>query len=220
MERVIIQTADGSSSVSVLGLNVFYHSKYGAIQESQHVYIEAGLHHLLNTSTTKHLNLFEMGFGTGLNCFLTAIEAMNKNVSIHYTAVEAYPLSEEEWRQLNYTGSLDHDELFSAIHLAAWNKDVVIHQNFTLNKINIDLVNFSTSRPYHLIYYDAFAPAAQPGLWTKEIFEKLYGMMIPGGILVTYCSKGDVKRAMLAAGFSVEKLQGPQGKREMLRALK
>lgn len=220
MERVIIQTADGSSSVSVPKLNVSYHSKYGAIQESQHVYIEAGLQQFLNTSTTKHLNLFEMGFGTGLNCFLTAIEALKNKIAIHYTAVEAFPLSEGEWEQLNYTASLDHDELFSSIHMAPWNRDVVIHQNFILNKINTDLVNFSTGQLFNLVYYDAFAPAAQPELWTNEVFEKLYKMMAGKSVLVTYCSKSDVRRAMIAAGFRVEKLPGPKWKREMLRAVK
>lgn len=220
MKREVIITADGYSSVSVSGLNVSCHSINGAIQESQHVFIEVGLHHLLNTSTSKHLHVFEMGFGTGLNCFLTAIEALNKNVSVHYTAVEVFPLTKEEWKQLNYTNSLDHDELFSAIHMASWNRDVVIHQNFTLNKIDTNLINFSTPQLFNLIFYDAFAPAAQPELWTKEMFDKLYSMMTEDAVLVTYCSKGDVRRAMMAAGFRVEKLPGPSGKREMLRAVK
>ena len=220
MKREIILTADGSHSIAVSELNVAYHSIHGAIQESIHVFIEAGLNHLPENSTSQQLNIFEMGFGTGLNAFLTAIESERLQRRIHYTAIDKFPISIAEAACLNYTDILEHNELFQKIQTCNWNEEVELTQYFILRKEKIDLLNFSADQRFNLIYYDAFAPVAQPELWTQEIFEKLFRMLQPNGILVTYCSKGDVRRAMIAAGFKVEKLKGPQGKREMLRATK
>jgi tRNA U34 5-methylaminomethyl-2-thiouridine-forming methyltransferase MnmC len=218
MNRLIIRTGDGSNTVSIPELNVTYHSKHGAIQESMHIFIEAGLYYSINQSTIQPINIFEMGFGTGLNAFLTAIEAGNKKTKVYYTAVENNPLGEEEIRKLNYTETLKNVELFQAIHQCGWNEDIELNKFFTLRKINDDFINYSTNQQFNIIYYDAFAPTAQSELWMEEIFKKLYFMLLPGGILVTYCSKGSVRRAMEAAGFKVEKIPGPPGKREMVRA--
>ncbi len=220
MEKEFIVTADGSHTIALPELNVLYHSRHGAIQESMHVFIEAGLRHLLNRSTIQPLNLFEMGLGTGLNAFLTAIEAQRRQWPVRYTAVEQFPLGPEEAGGLNYTETLHHEACFTALHQSSWGEEVRINDYFTLRKEQTSLLNFSVTRVFDLIYYDAFAPAAQPELWTREVFEKMYYMLGPAGLLVTYCSKGDVRRALMAAGFAVTKLPGPKGKREMLRAEK
>lgn len=216
----MIITKDGSHTISIPERNVTYHSTYGAIQESKHVFIEAGLHYLMDQFKPTIFEVFEMGFGTGLNTFLTAIEAKRQVVKIHYTAVEQFPLTDDEVKSLNYTEQLQHEDLFQKIHDYEWEKDIIISEHFTLQKKKADLLSFSSVETFNLIYYDAFAPRAQPELWTKEVFEKLFHLLQPDGILVTYCSKGDVRRAMIAAGFIVKKLPGPPGKREILRAIK
>lgn len=221
MKKEIIQTADGSHTVSIPEMNVTYHSVHGAIQESRHVFIEAGLAYLSGRLEQPGiLRIFEMGFGTGLNAFLTAIKATEAQTEIHYTAIETSPLFLEEVTTLNYTEVLGHRDLFQQLHQSNWNDETVINEFFTIEKQRLSLLDFTTSNRFHLIYFDAFAPSAQPELWTKEIFEKLFAAMLPGGMLVTYCSKGDVRRAMMAAGFTVEKIPGPPGKREMVRAEK
>jgi tRNA U34 5-methylaminomethyl-2-thiouridine-forming methyltransferase MnmC len=221
VKKEIIQTADGSHTVSIPDMNVTYHSVHGAIQESKHVFIEAGLYFASGRLVRPDKwYIFEMGFGTGLNAFLTAIWAEQNRQPIHYTAVETSPMFLEEAAKLNYSHTLGHEALFQQLHRRNWNDEVVISDFFTLEKRRTSLLDFSTDKPFDLVYFDAFAPSAQPELWTKEVFEKLYAMLLPGGVLVTYCSKGDVKRAMKAAGFVIKKLPGPPGKREMLRAEK
>jgi tRNA U34 5-methylaminomethyl-2-thiouridine-forming methyltransferase MnmC len=223
MHRKIIVTADGSHSVEIPAIQVTYHSKYGAIQESLHVFIEAGLKESVRTAPQEPLRILEVGFGTGLNALLTLIESEKIDKRISYTAIEPFPLTETEFRQLNYCALLQKpalQNLFGELHSCESEIDIQITPEFTVHKTITDLINFSTNQLFNLIYYDAFAPAVQPQLWTKEIFEKLLTMMDSNGILMTYCSKGDVRRAMLEAGFSVEKIPGPRGKREMLRAKK
>ena len=220
MKKEIISTADGSHTISIPEMNVLYHSRHGAIQESMHVFMEAGWRYLVSQSPVQPVNIFEMGFGTGLNAFLTAMEAGKQQIRIHYTTVERYPVTAQEAGSLNYPQTLEQEELFRSLHQSSWNEDVRINDYFTLCKEDKDLFSFSASRLFNLIYYDAFAPAAQPDLWTTEIFQKLFNLLDRQGILVTYCSKGDVRRAMAAAGFTVTKLPGPRGKREMLRAVK
>lgn len=185
-----------------------------------HVYIESGLKYLLSKGSFEQLHLLEMGFGTGLNVFLTAIETESSKQKIHYTTVEQFPLDRETLSCLNYTEYLGHERLFHQLHESNWMEDIIISDYFKLRKENVSLLDYSTSQQFNLIYYDAFAPAAQPELWTKEIFEQLFHLLQHNGILVTYCSKGDVRRAMQAAGFTVTKLPGPPGKREILRAMK
>lgn len=218
--REVVLTKDGSHTVALAGKSVFYHSLHGAIQESVHVYIQAGWQHVAKGCTQSEILILEMGFGTGLNAFLTAIDAGEIKQRVHYLAVEKDPLTTAEVALLNYPATLGHPALFGSLHQCEWNKATALTPYFTLEKINTDLSLFTTSHRFNLIYYDAFAPSAQPELWTKEVFEKLLSMLQPNGVLVTYCAKGNVRRALLAAGFTVERLAGPKWKREMLRATK
>ena len=192
MKREIITTKDGSKSISIPEQNLTYHSIHGALQESKHVFIEAGLRPLLNQLETIHI--FEMGFGTGLNTLLSLQIAITHQQKINYTAVELFPLTIEEASALNYA-----DENFMQLHQCDWEKDNELNRYFTLHKTNGSLINYSTNKTIHLIYFDAFAPAAQPELWTKDIFDKLYSILAVNGVLVTYCSKGSVRRTMLEA---------------------
>jgi tRNA U34 5-methylaminomethyl-2-thiouridine-forming methyltransferase MnmC len=222
MKREIIVTKDGSHTVEIPGMNVTYHSHHGAIQESKHVFIETGLNYQLNRPELQDfpLHIFEMGFGTGLNALLTAIEAEKRRIPIHYTAVEMYPLTLDEANTLNFSQVLGHQDVFEQLHLCEWETDTAITEHFTLRKVQTDLQDFAPGEAFHLVYFDAFAPSAQPELWTEEVFKKLFNMMAENGVLVTYCSKGVVRRAMQAAGFNVAKLPGPPGKREIVRAEK
>jgi tRNA U34 5-methylaminomethyl-2-thiouridine-forming methyltransferase MnmC len=219
-KREIIQTADGSSTVAIPALAVTYHSKHGAVLESMHVFIKAGLHKAIEIFYTDKLRVFEMGFGTGLNALLTLLESEQLKQSIHYTSIELYPLTAQEINELNYEDTLPSSSYFKTLHEVAWNKEQRITPYFSLQKLQEDLLALSINEQFHVIYYDAFAPTAQPHLWTEETFKKLASLLVPGGLLVTYCSKSSVRRAMEAAGFKVEKLQGPPGKREMVRAYK
>lgn len=202
-------------------MNVTYHSVHGAIQESVHVFIKAGLYPWMQAHPGAPVHLFEMGLGTGLNALLTLAEAERLKRPVHYAAVELFPMSKDEIVLLNYCTQLQRPDLqsfFERIHDCEWEKDVELTPYFTLHKIKDCLTNVKGSGPFDLVYFDAFAPLAQPGLWTKEIFEKIYSVMNKDALLVTYCSKGDVRRAMQACGFHVEKIEGPPGKREMIRA--
>lgn len=180
------------------------------------MFIRTGLHYIKDVFPEGPLHILEVGFGTGLNAWLTLQEAASFRRPVHYTALELFPLEEEKAALLNYAGA---DE-FRQLHTSPWEMDVKITPFFSLHKKNLSLLEFSSSPAFHLIYFDAFAPAAQPELWTEEVFERLYRSLIDAGILVTYCSKSIVRRAMMAAGFRVEKPQGPFGKREMVRAHK
>ena len=219
MQRKLILTSDGSHTILLPELNVTYHSIHGALQESKHVFIEAGLKSL-NPARTTIVIIFEMGFGTGLNTLLTMIEAENLTRAIHYEAIEQFPLGNTEIGSLNYCKQLDREDLqpaFEQLHHCECEKQIELTSRFTFKKLQANLLNFGTPETFELIYFDAFAPNVQPELWTKEIFDKMFEMLEPGGILVTYCSKSDVRRAMQAAGFTVEKLPGPKGKREIIR---
>lgn len=217
--REIVLTADGSHTVRIAGQGMTYHSVHGAIAESRHVFLDAGFTYVQSRQQElEPLRLFEMGFGTGLNAFLTAIRATETQTQVQYIAVETAPLSVGETVLLNYASRLGYSELFAQLHQSQWNKEVKLSNYFTIEKQQADLLNFSPRHCFDLIYYDAFAPSAQPELWTVDVFKKLHGMMQPGGALVTYCSKAVVQRALQAAGFTVTKLPGPKGKREMVRA--
>lgn len=223
MEREIIYTEDGSHSISVPEMNVTYHSIHGAIQESMHVFIEAGLNAPGRLERPDAVRIFEMGFGTGLNILLTLIESEKLNQNIHYETIEPYPLSPHEAKMLNYCNVLQRDDLqktFERFHECEWDAEISICLNFSFLKRSSDLLSFETSEMFDLIYFDAFAPNVQPELWTQRIFEKMFSILRPGGILTTYCSKVTVRGAMQAAGFAVEKIAGPPGKREIVRAVK
>ena len=215
----LIITSDGSHSLFVPELNEHYHSIHGAVQESLHVFIRAGLN---NFSAKKEISILEMGFGTGLNALLTLTE--NKDIpTIHYDSLEAHPLPPEITERLNFATLIDDDNagtLLKRMHEVAWDVKEKITEHFFLTKISTSLQCFVPYKKYDLIYFDAFAPAVQPELWTKEIFDKMFGMLNDEGILVTYCAKGEVKRNMKAAGFVIEALPGPKGKREMTRGKK
>lgn len=217
----LLETRDGSHTLFAKNFGYTYHSKFGAVQESSHIFIEAGLK--FKSILKKKVEILEIGFGTGLNAYLTAIEAYKKDLNIHYTAFEAYPVPMETLQALNYKEVIINNEvenLFEHIHKVAWGQKVKINPNFYLEKIEDLFENIKFENQFDLIYYDAFAPDAQPHLWDENMMQIMYQSLKKDGILVTYCSKGDVKRAMKSVGFVVEKLQGPPGKREMTRALK
>ena len=215
MERKIVTTEDGSHTLYVEGLNEHYHSTYGALQESMHIYIGHGLKPLL---AERHpLNIFEMGFGTGLNALLTIIEA--GDIPVHYTSIEAYPITADEIEQLNHTAVINHPYaagLYRQIHEAPWGEDVLITPTFTLRKIHAKLIELDfPACSFDLVYYDAFAPSVQPELWTKEVFEKIASWMKPLALLATYCAKGEVKRILTSLGFELSHPAGPPGKKEI-----
>ena len=201
-----------------------YHSKYGAMQESTLVFIESGLRHFIKNnpiSGFEGIRIFEMGLGTGLNALLSWNEALALKQKILYHAIELYPLTEDEIQNLNYEKFiLNKNVQLPAIHHAPWSKLVEPDAYFSFCKTKEDIREFTTPGKFHIIYFDAFDPNTQPELWTEAIFKKMYAMLYPSGILVTYCSKGSVRRAMKAAGFAIEKLKGPPGKREITRATK
>ena len=218
-EHCIINTDDGSFTLHLPQLGEHYHSDKGAISESKHVYIATGL----LTCTKKEIHVLEMGFGTGLNALLTALETDNSDCTIHYTTLEKYPLSAEILSNLNYTKQLEGNaaQYWKAIHEARWNVKTAITPQFNFLKLDCDIQDFEPVNPFDVIYYDAFAPSVQPELWSEERFKNLYQWTNSEGILTTYCAKGDVRRAFIAAGFNVERLAGPEnGKREILRARK
>lgn len=222
INREIVQTADGSSSLFLPGLQEHYHSVHGAIQESKHVFIHEGF--IKAAKADGRLAVLEVGLGTGLNCLLTHIYANLLGVQVHYTAIEPYPLLEEEYRQINHPALLPgegNSHIFSQIHECDAGIDVLLRPGFFLLKINQTLheVNLPPGQ-FNLVYFDAFGPQVQPELWGQDVFEKMAASMITGGVLVTYSARGSVKRAMKASGFSLEHPAGPPGKRQMTRATK
>lgn len=218
MKRELQETADGSHTLFIPEMDEHYHSVNGAVQESRHVFIEAGLHR----QEKKDITVFEVGFGTGLNAYLTLLDAENEDRSVDYFSVELYPLDPSLVRALNYGDMICPEKkmLITALHSAAWNEPVKITDHFTLHKIQGDNNSCTLPEDMDLIYFDAFAPDKQPEMWSQEIFDRLYAHTSEGGILTTYCAKGVVRRMMQKAGYSVERIPGPPGKREMLRAIK
>jgi tRNA U34 5-methylaminomethyl-2-thiouridine-forming methyltransferase MnmC len=221
MNPELIITTDGSHSLFVPGLNEHYHSTYGAIQESRHVFIEAGLKQVIPGQTT--IWILEVGFGTGLNALLSILEAEKSGKTIHYTSTEPFPLNQNITSQLNYPELLAEgtSSLFKMMHDAEWNKETQVTDHFFLHKIlnGIDKTELE-DKSFDLVFFDAFGPEVQPELWTEEIFRKIFLSLKRGGILVTYSVKGSVRRALKNSGFSVEKIPGPAGKREITRAIK
>ena len=219
MKREIITTSDGSKTIQIVDWNEQYHSKHGAIQEAYHVFIKSGLALFSNQS----VSILEIGFGTGLNALITLIEADKFCLNINYTGVEAYPIKPEELQQLNYISELKAEAFqnhFNLMHTAPWEEDVTVSDTFVLHKKQKKFKELSGNNLFHLIYFDAFGARVQPELWTTAIFSILFNALKNGGVLVTYAAKGSVRRAMQEVGFFVERLPGPPGKREMLRATK
>jgi tRNA U34 5-methylaminomethyl-2-thiouridine-forming methyltransferase MnmC len=218
MPEILFQlTEDGSHTLYLPEMDEHYHSVHGAIQESRHVFINAGF----EACVVQQPRVFEVGFGTGLNALLTAIEAGKNGRKVVYTSVELYPLTLEQALQLNYGKMLGEETLFSTLHQAAWNETVSLTDSFDLRKVEADFASMPMAEnEYDLIYFDAFAPNKQEDLWQQEIFDRLFRSLRPDGIFVTYCAKGVVRRMLQASGFVVERLPGPPGKHEMLRARK
>ncbi|MEW7292603.1 tRNA (5-methylaminomethyl-2-thiouridine)(34)-methyltransferase MnmD [Aquimarina sp. 2304DJ70-9] len=223
LKREIITTADGSTTIHLPELNEQYHSKHGAINEAKHVFIKNGFDYVLGLGVLKKLNILEIGFGTGLNAFITFLEAEKINQKIHYVGVEAYPVAFDEAILMNYSAELSTEEkepIFELLHQSAWEVPFEISPDFVLTKRKQFFVDIEDKDIFNLIYFDAFGARVQPELWTVEIFQKMYNALQPKGVLVTYSAKGSVRRAMQEVGFQVERLPGPPGKREMLRATK
>jgi tRNA U34 5-methylaminomethyl-2-thiouridine-forming methyltransferase MnmC len=227
----LVITDDGSHSLRDTRTGETYHSTHGAVQESRHIFIERGL---LYTPHTR-LNLFEVGFGTGLNAFLSWIEAEQRGIDICYTTVELYPVASSEWELLNFTSVIDNrpettppgipdyppvsDRVsFGQLHTCTWGTFHQLSPHFSFRKLQVDFTTYTPDMQYDLIYFDAFSPEKQPELWLPGRFTTLAGHCNSGAILTTYCAKGIVKQALRDAGFTVERLQGPPGKRHMLRA--
>ena len=227
MKREVVITADGSSTIHLPDWDEQYHSKHGAIQEAYHVFIKHGLHHFCKVEQSKDSNkyiaILEIGFGTGLNAFITLLEAEKLNITINYSGVEGYPVLMDEINQLNYPTELNVENkapLFKKLHKASWEEKHIISENFSIEKQNRFFSEIKEKAMYNIIYFDAFGARVQPELWTESIFLKMYSALKAGGVLVTYSAKGSVRRAMETVGFKVERLPGPPGKREMLRATK
>ncbi|MBI3220257.1 MAG: tRNA (5-methylaminomethyl-2-thiouridine)(34)-methyltransferase MnmD [Bacteroidetes bacterium] len=225
-EVTLFETKDGSSSLLHIELNETYHSTHGALQESIYVFIDRGFAEALNLGK-KQISILEIGFGTGLNALLTLLEAQRTQVNVIYETLEAYPLPSEIVTQLNYTQLLTDKEgptvspLFDSLHSVPWDGTNHVQPNFTLLKRKEDLLEATFEiEKFDLVYYDAFAPDKQPHLWELPILEKVVNALKPGGIFVTYSAKGQLRRDLIALGLNVEKLPGPPGKREMIRAIK
>jgi len=219
MKREIIHTSDGSTTIHLPDWNEHYHSKHGAIQEAKHVFIKNGL----SLFEGKSIAIMEIGFGTGLNAFITFLEAPQLNQVIDYVGVEAYPVSAEEVSGMNYVLELDAEKysaIFEQLHTANWEEKIAISDSFSLTKRKLFFNEIDDVEKFDLIYFDAFGYRVQPELWSTEIFQRMYDSLKPNGVLVTYAARGVVKRSMVEVGFTVEKLAGPPGKREMFRANK
>ena len=214
----LVLTSDGSHTLFSSVIEECYHSTHGAIQESRHIFNEAGF----KQSEKLELNVLEIGFGTGLNAFLTLLEAEISSRKVCYNSLELYPVAVETALQLNYPEKLAVDKrpFFELMHECPWNLRTIISPYFSLLKVKADYTNYEFAEKYDLVYFDAFSPDKQPEMWTEERFKILYDHCNPEAILTTYCSKGVVRRAMQAAGFTVERLEGPPGKRQILRAVK
>ena len=219
MKRKIIKTLDGSTTIHLEEWDECYHSKHGAIQEAKHVFIKNGFSLFENNP----VSILEIGFGTGLNAFITFLEATQKQQSINYVGVEAYPVDANEVLAMNYVSELKADyyqNVFAKMHECEWNQKVEISPDFSLTKRKQFFDEIDDFEIFDLIYFDAFGYRMQPELWSTEIFQKMYNSLKPNGVLVTYAARGVVKRSMIEVGFTVEKLAGPPGKREMFRAFK
>ena len=219
MKREIIITKDGSTTIRIPEWDENYHSTHGAIQEAKHVFIKNGLDLFQDQ---KKISILEIGFGTGLNSFITFLETKQKE-QVNYVGVEAYPVVAEEVKQMNYASELNalkDQSIFELMHTCDWEIEKSLTSNFNLTKKKQFFQDITDENCYNLIYFDAFGFPLQPELWSEVIFQKMYDALLSNGVLVTYACRTSIRKAMLTAGFSVEKLPGAPGKREMLRATK
>jgi tRNA U34 5-methylaminomethyl-2-thiouridine-forming methyltransferase MnmC len=227
--RKIITTSDGSKTIQIEDWNEQYHSIHGAIQEANHVFLKHGLLFFCESKSLSQvdvnknaISILEIGFGTGLNAFLTLIEAEKLSKTINYVGVEAYPVSSDEIQELNYIELISekHADIFENMHSMPWEEQHHVTSDFQLEKQQKFFQDIKAKNEFNIIYFDAFGARVQPDLWTEDIFTLMFNALKDNGVLVTYSAKGSVRRAMQAVGFSVERLPGPPGKREMLRATK
>lgn len=218
MKREIAITADGSSTIFIPEWNESYHSKHGAIQEAYHVFIKNGF----SLFEGKPISILEIGFGTGLNAFITLVVANRSKTKVNYTGVEAFPVLDSELNHLNYSNQFEKEfqHYFTEIHKTPWEQEEQITPGFCLTKNQMYFQDIDFENSFDLIYFDAFGYRVQPELWSVEIFAKMYKALKANGVLVTYACRTSIKNAMLEVGFGVEKLPGAPGKREMLRATK
>ena len=218
MDTKLIITEDGSHTLYVPGMDEHYHSRFGAITESRHIFINAGL----GSMDRSNISILEVGLGTGLNALLTALYAGEKSLPVAYTALEKYPLDPSLVSLLNY-GTLiggEAQEILTAIHDAPWNEPVALSEWFTINKRVTDLTCYEPDGQYDLVYFDAFGPDKQPEMWTMEVMQKITAVTRPGSVFVTYSAKGNLKRMLRELGFEVALLPGPPGKRVITRAVR
>lgn len=226
MQRTLLKTEDGSFTVQDNRTGETYHSLHGAVNESLHIYIQYGLYHWIEQHSDKRrMTILEMGFGTGLNALLALYEAQRMGLEILYHTYELYPLEQGEYSSLSYPSLNDYyststDRYLQELHTLSWDEPHLVEPSFLLYKHHIDFVDASLPKCVDVVFFDAFSPNVEPLLWTPEVFAKLYNLQAPGGILTTYCAKGIVRRALQEAGYVVERLSGPIGKREVLRASK
>jgi tRNA U34 5-methylaminomethyl-2-thiouridine-forming methyltransferase MnmC len=220
MQREIQVTADGSHTLLLKDKNSTYHSLHGAISESRHVFIQAGLHPLLKQDPAIPIRILEIGYGTGLNALLTLIEADRTSIQVSYTAVEPYPLTAEEYELLNYGALLNRENDLLTLHTIPENTSTRVSPYFTIRRFQQEIQKLPDLPIADCIFFDAFSPTDQPDMWTEEVFSRLFQCLSPAGTLVTYCSKTTVRTILQSVGFTVTKIPGPFGKREMVRAIK
>ncbi len=218
----LIDTKDGSHTFFSDLFHTTFHSTDGSMEESKHVFINNGLNYLLGNSIQNDISILEIGFGTGLNALLTLVESVNHKRCIHYHALEFYPLVYEHIKHLNYLQHIpmQYHSGFEKMHLQEWNTTAEIKQDFYFTKMLNRIETYQNDQQFDLIYFDAFSPKEQPELWTESVFCNMYAALKPGGVLVTYCAQGQMKRYMKSAGFKVSALPGFGSKREMTMAEK
>jgi tRNA U34 5-methylaminomethyl-2-thiouridine-forming methyltransferase MnmC len=221
IRRDIIVTDDGSHTVYDRELNESYHSRFGALQESRHIFISAGLEAF--STAGDNILILEVGLGTGLNALLSLQHALRSQTGIRYFAVEPRPLEETVYSKLNYPllpELADAGRYFIQLHRASFGRNVRITPFFDLRKSRMKIEEVRLpARAFHLVFFDAFSPDVQPELWTEAVFRRISDSMTDNGILLTYSCKGTVKKALVSAGFKLQKLPGPPGKREFIRAV-
>ena len=206
---IVRTTEDGSKTVYSEQFKQYYHSVFGAKTESEWVYIDLG--YLDSIKKFKEIRILEVGFGTGLNAFLSQKMADEHQIPTSYVGLEAFPIRPDLFQSLN--------EDLQIYHTCEWENPLWLSKYFSFEKNEIQVENYESNQTFHLIYFDAFAPDAQPELWTSEIFEKLRKILVKDGVLTTYCSKVIVQKNLKEAGYKIEKHQGPPHKREILRAI-
>ncbi len=224
MNKSKIITKDGSPTIYLKDLNESYHSKHGAVSESKYVFIRNGLKFWKKINpNVNSCNIFEMGFGTGLNTILTYEFSIENKLKINYQTIDSSPLTKNEIKFLDYSKFFNNKKtelIFDKLHNKSWEETHLIERKFNFLKINKKIQSFEFSFKYDIIYYDAFGSRVQPELWKEDLFKPIIRSLNKFGVFVTYSSMGNLRRALIKLGMKVEKIDGPIGKREMIRAVK